>query len=70
MLRDMPIMRPANNKCVQVFCGQKACKVVELNVQEDPVHLICMIPLKASISDLMGTLKGRTAIRVFKKFSY
>lgn len=29
-----------------------------------------MIPPKTSVSELMGTLKGRTAIRVFKKFPY
>jgi len=58
------------NKCIHVFCGHKECKVEELNVQEDHVHLICMVPPKVSISDLMGTLKGRTAIRIFKQFSY
>jgi len=29
-----------------------------------------MVPPKVSISDLMGTVKGRTAIRVFKQFPY
>ena len=29
-----------------------------------------MVPPKVSISELIGTLKGRTAIRVFKKFPY
>jgi putative transposase len=58
------------NKCIHVFTGYKECKVIELNIQEDHVHLICMVPPKVSISDLMGTLKGRTAIRVFKQFSY
>jgi len=45
------------------------CEVIELNVQRDHVHLISMVPPKVSISDLLGTLKGRTAIRVFKRFS-
>ncbi len=27
-----------------------------------------MVPPKVSISELMGTLKGRTAIRIFNKF--
>jgi putative transposase len=56
--------------CIQVFCGYKECYVVELNVQLDHVHLICMVPPKVSISELMGSLKGRTAIRVFKQFPY
>lgn len=56
--------------CIQVFAGYKGCEIVEMNVQQDHIHLIIMVPPKVSISELMGTLKGRTAIRVFKKFSY
>ena len=44
--------------------------MIELNVQPDHVHLLVMNPPKVSLSELMGTLKGRTAIRVFKKFPY
>jgi len=29
-----------------------------------------MVPAKISISELLGTLKGRTAIRILKQFSY
>jgi putative transposase len=43
--------------------------VVELNIQEDHIHVITNVPPKVSISELMGTLKGRTAIRIFNKFS-
>lgn len=43
-------------------------KTVELNVQEDHVHLLAKVPPKLSISVLMGKLKGKTAIRVFQKF--
>jgi len=56
--------------CIQVFCGQLGSEVIELNVQPDHVHLLVMNPPKVSLSALMGTLKGRTAIRVFKKFPY
>ena len=58
------------HNCMQVFAGYKGCEVIELNVQEDHVHLIIMVPPKVSISELLGTLKGRTAIRVFKKFPH
>jgi putative transposase len=54
--------------CVRSFSGQKQCEVNELNVQKDHVHLIIMIPPKLSVSDYMGIIKGRTAIRVFNKF--
>jgi len=44
--------------------------MVELNIQVDHVHLLAMVPPKVSISDFVGTLKGRTAIRVFNKFRH
>lgn len=56
--------------CIQVFCGQLGCEVVEVNVQPDHVHLLVKIPPKVSISEFMRTVKGRTAIRVFKKYPY
>jgi len=36
-----------------------------MNVQEDHVHVLAMVPPKVSISDYLGTIKGRTAIRIF-----
>ncbi len=57
-------------RSVMTFCGQLKCEVVELNVQVDHVHLLVKVPPKLSISELMGILKGRTAIRLFNKFPY
>jgi putative transposase len=48
----------------------KNCKVVELNVQIDHVHLVVRLPPSLSISGYMGFVKGRTAIRLFNKFPY
>jgi putative transposase len=54
--------------CIRAFSEQQKCEVVELNVQIDHVHLLAMVPPKVSISNYVGTLKGRTAIRVFNRF--
>jgi putative transposase len=54
-------------QCIRVFTQERSSEVVELNVQYDHVHLIVLVPPKISISELMGRLKGRTAIRVLKK---
>ncbi len=54
--------------CVRAFSEQKECEVNELNIQKDHVHIVVMIPPKLSVSDYMGIIKGRTAIRVFNKF--
>lgn len=58
------------DNCIRSFAEQKKCTVLELNIQEDHVHLLVLIPPKISVSDLVGTLKGRTAIRVFNKFKH
>ena len=54
--------------CVRAFSEHKNCDVQELNVQLNHVHLLVMIPPKISVSDYVGMIKGRTAIRVFNKF--
>ena len=51
---------------IQAICGYAGCEVVEMNVRSDHVHLIVMIPPKLAISDLMGRVKGQTAIKTFK----
>ncbi len=56
------------DRCVRVFTQQRGCELVELNIQIDHVHLSVMVPPKVSISDFVGTVKGRTAIRAFSKF--
>ncbi len=55
-------------RCIRAFSEQQGCSIIELNVQVDHVHLLVMVPPKVSISGFMGTLKGRTAIRVLNKF--
>lgn len=44
---------------------QLGCEVVELNVQVDHVHALVQIPPKTSISEFMGRVKGKGALRVF-----
>ena len=42
--------------------------VMELNIQVDHVHLIVVIPPKYSVSDFVGYLKGKLAIRLFQQY--
>ena len=55
---------------IQAICGYAGAEVVEMNVQEDHVHLIVMVPPKVSVSDLMGRVKGQTSIKIFKQFRH
>ena len=54
--------------CVRIFSEQLGCEIIEMNVQVDHVHLLVMVPPKVSVSGFVGTIKGRTAIRVLNKF--
>ncbi|MFS4418579.1 IS200/IS605 family transposase [Maribacter sp. 2307ULW6-5] len=53
---------------IRMLCEWKGCNVEELNVQEDHIHLLVSVPPKVSISKLMGILKGKLAIKLFKSY--
>ena len=53
--------------CIRAFVERLGGELVELNVQIDHVHLLVMIPPKISVSEFVGTVKGRTAIRILNK---
>lgn len=49
--------------------GQKeGVEVLEANVQADHIHLVLWIPPKYAVSNIMGFLKGKLAIRVFNRY--
>lgn len=56
------------DRCIRAFCEHQGCQLLELNVQPDHVHLLTYVPPKVCISNFVGTVKGRTAIRIFNKF--
>jgi putative transposase len=54
---------------VSPLCNQKEqIEVLELNVQPDHVHLVVSIPPKYAVSEFMGNLKGKMAIRLFQQY--
>ena len=53
---------------IRSLCEWKSCEVQVLNIQEDHVHLLVSVPPKVSISKLMGILKGKIAIKLFKSY--
>ena len=55
-------------KDIHMLCEWKRCEVEELNIQSDHIHLIVSIPPKVSISEFMGTIKGKLAIKLFKSY--
>ena len=51
------------------LCSQKdGVEALEVNVQADHVHLVLSIPPKYAVSELVGFLKGKLALRLFDRF--
>lgn len=58
----------AVENCIRAFAEQQGAEIVELSIQPDHVHLLVFVPPKVSISGFVGTLKGRTAIKILNQF--
>ena len=52
---------------VQQLCEWKKLEILEHNVQLDHVHFVLSIPPKYSISEVVGFLKGKSAIKMFDR---
>ena len=52
----------------RMLCEWRHTETLEMSVKEDRIHMILSIPLRLSISEVMGMLKGKTAIKLFKSF--
>ena len=51
------------------LCGQKELlEVLELNVKTDHIHMVMSIPPKYSVSNTMGYLKGKLALKLFERY--
>jgi len=53
---------------IKMLFEWQGCESQEINIQKDHIHLIVSVPPKLSISKLMGILKGKTAIKIFKSY--
>ncbi len=50
------------------LCGMKdQIEIEEINIQPTHVHMILSIPPKYSVSEVMGWLKGKVAIKLFQE---
>lgn len=50
---------------IRQLCEWKQIKILEGNIQVDHIHLVLSIPPKYSVSDTVGFLKGKSAIKMF-----
>jgi len=50
--------------------GMVGCEVEELNVQEDHLHMVMIIPPKYAVSDVVAAMKSKTASYMRRKFKW
>jgi putative transposase len=55
---------------IRMYSAKLGCEVDKLSIQEDHVHLLVMVSPKVSLSEYIGTIKGRSAIRLFSRFPW
>jgi len=53
---------------IRKLCEWKKSEILEMSVQIDHIHLVLSIPPKVSVSEMMGILKGKLAIKLFKSY--
>ena len=51
---------------IRQVCGWYEVEIEEMNIQLDHVHMLISIPPKRSVSEVMGIIKGKSAIHLFK----
>ena len=61
-------VREAVKDEIKKLCVWMRIEIIEGNVSADHIHMCLSIPPKHAISEVIGTLKGKSAIRMFKKF--
>ncbi len=67
ILKD-EIREYARREIENLLRQKEGIEIIEMNVQSDHVHLVVWIPPKYSISEVMGYLKGKLAIRIFQRY--
>ena len=51
------------------LASQRECKIVQGNMVRDHVHMLIKIPPKYSVAEVVGYIKGKSAIAVARQFS-
>ena len=52
-------------KILRQLCQQKGIEIIEAELCKDHIHMLVSIPLKYSVSQIMGYLKGKSSLMIF-----
>jgi putative transposase len=56
-------------RILRKLCSYKGIEIVEAKACCDHIHMLLSIPPKYSVSEVVGYLKGKSAIMVFERFT-
>ena len=55
-------------KVFHELAGQRECKIIEGHMVQDHVHILIKIPPKYSVAEVVGFMKGKSAIAIAREF--
>ena len=61
-------LRPRLGEVFRTLAKQKECQVIEGHLMADHVHMLISIPPKYSVAQVIGYIKGKSAIHVARTF--
>ncbi len=67
ILKD-EIAEYTRREIVNLLRQKDGIEIIEMNVQAEHVHLVMWMPPKYAVSEVMGYLKGKLAIRLFQRY--
>ena|SRR5215203_1846651 len=67
ILKD-EIREYVKREIVNLLRQKDGIEIIEMNVQTEHVHLVMWMPPKYAVSEVMGYLKGKLAIRLFQRY--
>jgi putative transposase len=62
-------IRQELGRVIRDLAGQKECQVEEGHLMADHVHMMISIPPKYSVAQVMGYIKGKTAIHIARVYA-
>ena len=62
------IIKELIERDIKVISEWKGAEIEEMSVQKEHIHIVVSIPPKLSVSDYIGIIKGKTAIKMFKSY--
>ena len=60
-------LRSDIQKIIKDLCKWKGIEIIEGHMMSDHIHLLLSIPPKYSVSQVMGYLKGKSAMMIFER---